>query len=157
MVFARRVFLIAGIYGLIALLPIYLLESRIGRDQPPAITHPEFFYGFVGVGVSWQVAFLIISPDPARFRPLMIPAGLEKASFGFAPIPPFVGGRPPGPMPPPHDPRRAGEGVLRLRRHRPVRRRSPLGPDARCRPDRPGDRRPVRHGLHAEASEPRGR
>src|SRR4051794_880653 len=98
MVFAGRVFLIAGIYGLIVLLPMYLLESRIGRDQPPAITHPEFFYGFVGVGVSWQVAFLVISRDPARFRPLMIPSVLEKASFGFAAIALFVGGRLSGQM-----------------------------------------------------------
>jgi hypothetical protein len=99
MVLARRVFLIAGIYGLLVLLPIYFLgETRIGRDQPPAITHPEFFYGFLGVGVSWQVAFLVISRDPARFRPLMIPAVLEKATFGFATIALFVGGRLSGQM-----------------------------------------------------------
>jgi hypothetical protein len=98
MVFARRVFLIAGIYGMIVLLPMYFLESRIGRDRPPAITHPEFFYGFLGVGVSWQVAFLVISRDPDRFRPLMIPAVLEKASFGFAAIALFVGGRLSGQM-----------------------------------------------------------
>ena len=86
MAFARRVFQIAGIYGLLALLPLYFMEGRIGRDQPPPITHPEYFYGFVGLGVSWQVAFLIISRDPARFRPLMIPSVLEKATFGIAVI-----------------------------------------------------------------------
>jgi hypothetical protein len=91
--FARRLFLIAGIYGLIALLPFYFMEARIGRDQPPAITHPEYFYGFLGVGVAWQVAFLVISRDPGRFRPLMIPSVLEKATFGIAAIALFVGGR----------------------------------------------------------------
>src|SRR3954453_9162963 len=96
--FARRVFLIAGIYGLIVLLPMYFLESRIGRDQPPAITHPEYFYGFLGVGVSWQVAFLVLARDPARFRPLMVPAVLEKAPFGIAAIALFVGSRLSGQM-----------------------------------------------------------
>ena len=49
MKFARIVFLVAGIYGLLVVAPQYFLEARIGRDTPPAITHPEFFYGFVGV------------------------------------------------------------------------------------------------------------
>src|SRR5918997_3601934 len=93
MIFARRVFLIAGTYGLLVLLPLYFLEARIGRDQPPAITHPEYFYGFLGVGVSWQVAFLVISRDPGRFRPLMVPAVLEKATFGLAAVALWSGGR----------------------------------------------------------------
>src|SRR5262245_17428370 len=86
MTFARRVFLIAGIYGLIALLPQYFLEGRIGEDNPPAITHPEFFYGFTGIALAWQVAFLVISRDPMRYRLLMIPSILEKFSFGIAVI-----------------------------------------------------------------------
>ena len=98
MIFARRVFLIAGIYGLLVLLPLYFMEARIGRDQPPAITHPEYFYGFLGVAVSWQVAFLVISRDPGRFRPLMVPAVLEKATYGIATIALFVGGRLSGQM-----------------------------------------------------------
>ncbi|MDB5388498.1 MAG: hypothetical protein JWM11_4144 [Planctomycetaceae bacterium] len=84
--FAKWVFCIAGIYGLIVLAPQYFLEIQVGLDYPPAITHPEYFYGFVGVGVSWQVAFLVLAQDPQRYRPLMIPAILEKISFGFAAI-----------------------------------------------------------------------
>ena len=91
--FARLTFLIAGIFGLLVLLPLYFLESQLGREQPPAITHPEYFYGFLGVGVSWQVAFLIISRDPGRFRPLMIPSVLEKATYGIAVIALFASGR----------------------------------------------------------------
>jgi hypothetical protein len=79
--FARLVFLIAGIYGLIVMLPQYSLEARIGIDTPPAITHPEFFYGFIGVTVAWQIVFLIISKDPLRYRPMMIAAVLEKVVF----------------------------------------------------------------------------
>jgi hypothetical protein len=54
----------------------------ISRNDPPPITHPGFFYGFVGVALAWQVAFIFIATDPARFRPLMIPSILEKASWG---------------------------------------------------------------------------
>ena len=77
----RVVFLVAGIYGLIVLLPQFFLERRIGVDTPPPITHPEFFYGFICVAVAWQVLFLIVSKDPIRFRPMMIPAMLEKIGF----------------------------------------------------------------------------
>ncbi|HET7112162.1 MAG TPA: hypothetical protein VFI57_00900 [Pyrinomonadaceae bacterium] len=81
MKFARRVFLIAGIYGLLVLLPLYFLEEKTGRDDPPPITHPEYYYGFVGVAAAWQILLLIISRDPVRFRPMMIPPILAKGSF----------------------------------------------------------------------------
>lgn len=93
MQFARQVFLIAGIYGLIVLVPQYFLEGRIGRDTPPAITHPEFFYGFIGVAAAWQVAFLIIARDPVRYRLIMIPSMLEKLGFGGAAIVLYAQGR----------------------------------------------------------------
>jgi hypothetical protein len=79
--FARRVYSIAGIYGLIVMLPQYFLEERIGRDNPPPITHPEYFYGFIGIVLVWQVAFLVIARDPARFRALMPVTVLEKLVF----------------------------------------------------------------------------
>ncbi len=81
---ARRLFLIAGIYGLAVLLPPFLMEARVGRDDPPAVTHPEFFYGFLGVAAAWQIAFLVIATDPVRYRPLMIPSALAKLSFAGA-------------------------------------------------------------------------
>jgi hypothetical protein len=80
-VFARRVFTAGGAVGLLMLVPQYFLEERVGVDYPPAVTHPEFFYGFIGVATAWQVAFLVIGHDPIRFRPLMLAAMLEKASF----------------------------------------------------------------------------
>jgi hypothetical protein len=83
MVFARRVFRVAGIYGLVALLPQLFLEERIGRDNPPAITHPEYFYSFLLVTIVWQIAFLVIANDPVRFRPLMPVAVLEKWPFAL--------------------------------------------------------------------------
>ena len=81
MKFAKMVFLIAGIYGLIVLLPSYFFEKQVGRDFPPPITHPEYYYGFIGLAVVWQLVFLVLSRDPVRYRPMMIPSILEKASF----------------------------------------------------------------------------
>jgi hypothetical protein len=86
MKFAKWVFVVAAVYGFVVLIPQYFMEERIGRDFPPPITHPEHFYGFVGVALAWQVAFLIIARDPARYRPLMWTAILEKVAFGTAAI-----------------------------------------------------------------------
>jgi hypothetical protein len=79
--FAKIVFWIAGIWGLLVIAPLYFLFNLIGRTDPPIITHPGFYYGFVGLALSWQIAFLFIATDPLRFRPLMIPSVLEKASY----------------------------------------------------------------------------
>ncbi len=84
MKFAKIVFWIAGIWGVLVITPLYFLFDLIGRNDPPPITHPGFFYGFAGVALAWQIAFLFIAQDPARFRPLMIPSMLEKASYGVA-------------------------------------------------------------------------
>ena len=86
MKFSRWLFRIAGIYGLVLLAPHYFMEAQIGEHHPPAITHPEFFYGFLGIGIAWQIAFLIIAQDPVRFRAMIIPSVLEKFSFGIAVI-----------------------------------------------------------------------
>ncbi len=85
MKFAKYTFYAAGIYGLIALLPQYFLEEKTNRDFPPAITHPEYFYGFVSVAVAFQVVFLLIANNPVRYRPLMLlSALLEKFPFVIA-------------------------------------------------------------------------
>jgi hypothetical protein len=84
MKFARRLFNIAGIYGLLVLVPQYFMEAKNGRDNPPPITHPEYYYGFIGVAIAWQVLFLILARDPKRYRQMIIPAILEKLSFAIA-------------------------------------------------------------------------
>jgi len=82
--FAKIIFVIAGIYGLLVLAPIYFLENTIGRETPPAITHPEYFYGFLGAGLAWQVLFLVLATDPVRYRAMILPSILEKVSYGIA-------------------------------------------------------------------------
>ena len=78
MKFAKWTFLLAGIYGVLVLVPMYF------RTAPSE--HPEFFYGFIGVALAWQVLFFVISRDPVRFRTAMLPGILEKLSFGIAAI-----------------------------------------------------------------------
>jgi hypothetical protein len=80
--FARRVFTIAAIYGMLVLLPQYLVETGYGPALPAPLRRPEHFYGFIGVALAWQVVFLVIAGDVRRYRPLMLAAMLEKLAFG---------------------------------------------------------------------------
>src|SRR5229473_6106924 len=82
--FAKIVFWIAGIWGLLIITPLYFMFDLIGRKDPPPITHPAFFYGFAGAALAWQIAFFFIASDPLRYRPLMIPSMFEKFSFAAA-------------------------------------------------------------------------
>lgn len=93
MKFARYTFAAAGVYGLLVLLPQYFLEAKNGVDFPPPINHPEFYYGFIGVAVAWQIMFLIVAKDPARYRMAMAPAVVEKASYACATIALYAQGR----------------------------------------------------------------
>ena len=79
--FAKVVFWVAGIWGLLVITPLYFLFDVIGQKDPPAITHPGFYYGFVGCALAWQIAFLIIGADPVRMRPMMVPSMVEKFTY----------------------------------------------------------------------------
>ena len=79
--FARIVFTIAGIWGIVVLTPLYLLVDVTGRQYVPPSTYPQFFYGFLSVTMAWQIAFLVIGWNPIRFRPLMIPSIVEKLGY----------------------------------------------------------------------------
>jgi hypothetical protein len=76
--FPKRVFFWSGIYGVFTLVPLYFVEDMLGRMSPPAINHPEQFYGFIGVALAWQFAFLLIAKDVLRYRWFMLPAAAEK-------------------------------------------------------------------------------
>jgi len=84
MTFARRVFTVAWIYGFVALLPMYFMEDWYMERMPPALTHPEFYYGFIGVALAWQVLFVLIAREPERLRPAMLAAVLDKLGWGIA-------------------------------------------------------------------------
>lgn len=80
--FAKIVFWIAGIWGVLVLAPLYFLFDVIGRQDPPPITHPGFYYGFASVGLAFQIVFFTIARDPIRLRPVMIPSIIEKLAGG---------------------------------------------------------------------------
>jgi hypothetical protein len=86
MKFAKIVFWIAAIWGLLVITPLYFMFDIISLNDPPAITHPGFFYGFVGAALAWQISFLFIARDPGRHRPLMLPSMFEKFSYSLAVI-----------------------------------------------------------------------
>jgi hypothetical protein len=75
------VFIIAGIWGIAVLTPLYWLVDVSGRKYPVPSQYPDFFYGFIAVAMAWQIAFLIIGSNPTRFRTFMIPAVLEKLGY----------------------------------------------------------------------------
>lgn len=93
--FARWVFTLAGIYGLVVVAPMYFAEAAMGEAGRP-VSHPELLYGFAGVTLAFQILFLIIGRDPARLRPAMIAAVVEKVSFPAAVWPLYMQGRTPG-------------------------------------------------------------
>ena len=81
--FARRLFLAAGIYGVVVVSPLFFFEKALGEHYPPPITHPEWYYGFICVTLAWQIVYLMMSRDPLRFRPVLIPAIVGKAGFAI--------------------------------------------------------------------------
>ena len=81
MKFARITFIAAGTIGTLVLVPLYFQLEKMGVDNPPAITHPEFYYGFIGVALAFQIVFIVISTDPSKYRPLMLAGICEKFAF----------------------------------------------------------------------------
>ena len=97
----KSIFLIAAIYGFFVIVPSFFMEENFARGVPFA--HPQFFYGFMGVALAWQIAFLVIAQDPKRYRPFIFAAIVEKFSFLIASLALFsegrlVSGDLPGPM-----------------------------------------------------------
>jgi len=68
MKFAKWVFIIGGIFGLLAIIPLYFIENRIA----PGLKYPEFYYGFIGINIIWQIVYIYISTNPSRFRPIIL-------------------------------------------------------------------------------------
>jgi hypothetical protein len=83
------VFGAAGVYGLLTLPPLYFLERLV---EPP-LTHPEYYYGFIGTALAFQILFLIVARDPQRLRPAMPACVVEKLTFVVALAGLFAAGR----------------------------------------------------------------
>jgi hypothetical protein len=81
--FATYVYRIAAVWGFLVLTPLYFMFDRIGEADPPPITHPGFYYGFVATALTWQVLFAVISVNPRRYVGIMPVTVLEKAAYAL--------------------------------------------------------------------------
>lgn len=79
--FARWVYLLAGIVGVLVVAPMYA-KDRFLEGKP--LAHPEFYYGFVAVTLAWQLQYALIGTDPLRYRPAMPVAMLAKGGFALS-------------------------------------------------------------------------
>ena len=88
----KRIYTIAGIYGLVVLLPLYFGEHAMAA-MGQLLTKPEYYYGFIGAAASFQLVYLMIGRDPVRFRPLMPLTLIAKLSFTIPVAILFLAGR----------------------------------------------------------------
>jgi len=72
---------VAGIYGIIVIVPGFFTQAQYSAMFPPAVNHLEFYYGFHSVTLAWQIAFLVMAADPLKYRMLLVPAMVEKGFF----------------------------------------------------------------------------
>jgi hypothetical protein len=78
--FAKRVYLTAGILGLLLTIPPLFMEGQEVQFGEPAVNHPELYYGFLVVVLAWQFVYLAIGADPVRLRPVMLLAAFAKGT-----------------------------------------------------------------------------
>ena len=78
--FARWIFRIAGVYGIIVMTPMLFMERQIA----PGAAHPVFFYAWISVNLAWQILFLVLATARSRYRPLMLVCVLQKATAVIA-------------------------------------------------------------------------
>ena len=73
--FARRVYIIAAIYGFLAVPALYF------TDAPDP--HRLLYFAFAGIALVFQGVFLVIARDPRRYAAFLPLTVFEKVSFGI--------------------------------------------------------------------------
>ena len=87
MKFARWVFLIAGILGLLPVLPLAYDTIANGEAILPDFASMGLFFCVVVFQyVCWQILYIVLASDPVRYRLMMIPSFFAKVSAPFNPI-----------------------------------------------------------------------
>ena len=80
MTFAKWVFTIGGIWGVLIVAPLFFLETTLA-GRLGAFSHPDTYYGFAASTLVWQFAYLVIARDPERYRPFMLLGALGKVLY----------------------------------------------------------------------------
>ena len=93
MTFARWVFTIGGIWGVLIIGPLFFIESVMADATGKPFSHPDTYYGFLASTFGWQIVYLLIGRDPLRYRPLMLLGALGKFIYAGAAWTLFVQGR----------------------------------------------------------------
>jgi len=78
--FAKWVFTLAAIYGLVTIPLTYFAEPAL-TARYGALSQPLWFYGFLSVVLVFQLVYLQTGRDPVRYRPFMLLSLLAKLSF----------------------------------------------------------------------------
>ncbi len=78
--FAKWVFTLGGIWGVLIIGPLFFLEGVLARASRP-FSHPDSYYGFVGSTFAWQLAYLVIGRNPGAYRPFMLLGALGKVIY----------------------------------------------------------------------------
>lgn len=73
--FARRVYIIAAVYGFLAVPALYF------TDAPDP--HRLLYFAFAGIALVFQGVFLVIARDPQRYAAFLPLTVFEKISFGI--------------------------------------------------------------------------
>jgi hypothetical protein len=91
--FARLAYLVAGLWGIIVI-PLGYVSYLTGTDQTlVTIARPEIVHGFFLLALPWQLLFILISRDPARYNPVMPFTVLEKLPFAAVTLSMFARGQ----------------------------------------------------------------
>lgn len=93
MTFAKWVFTLGGLFGLLMITPLFFLEKQMAGAV--GLTHPENYYGFLSVTFAWQLVYLVIGRNPAPYRPIMLLGALGKVMFAAICWTLALGGRTP--------------------------------------------------------------
>ncbi|MDZ4369852.1 MAG: hypothetical protein U1C74_00330 [Phenylobacterium sp.] len=81
MTFAKWVFTLGGLWGVLIIGPLFFLESHVQSMTGAPISHPDIYYGFVGSTFAWQLAYLVIGRNPGPYRPFMLLGALGKLIY----------------------------------------------------------------------------
>jgi hypothetical protein len=78
---ARIVYWIAAVYGFAMILPMFFTEQSVSAQNPPAITHAEYYYGFASITLTWQILFVMIALRPERYHAIIGLSVVEKLAL----------------------------------------------------------------------------